>query len=431
MLPQHFQQHDRYLENLVYRRCAAIRPYGYGFARIVVDREMLQIGKFAIVEGYGVFPDGTPFCMPAEDPLPLPLDIPEEIHHEKVFLGLPLRQEGLAENDTEEHPEVLARYRITEIEARDGNSGFGQPAAIQVGSLKTRLLLDRDERDGFVCLGLGKILEIGADKQVVVDGEFIPPSLSCQAVPALAAMLRELDGMLQSRGENLAARLTRPDLGGVSDSADFMHLQLINRYQPLFKHLLGLDGVHPEEFYRLLIQLAGEMATFFQDGKLVGNLPAYDHDDLSSTLTPLLEQLRHYCLLDTVQRVIKLPLVKAKFGIYGARLPEENLLDRAEFILAVTAEIPTQSILDQFPPQVKIGPGEEIQQLVRSHLPGILIDPLSVAPKQLPYHAGYTYFRLQKHGELWQKMHKSAGFAIYIGGQFPGLKLELWAIREE
>ena len=431
MLPQHFQQHDRYFENLIHHRCRAIRPYGYGFYRVAIDRELLQIGKLAIAECQGVFPDGTPFNMPDEDPLPLPLDIPSEIHHEYVFLGLPLRQAGVPENDTEEHPEALARFRVAESETKDCNCGSDRPAVIQIGNLKSCLLLARDERAGYSCLGLGKILETGADQQVILDEKFIPPNLNCQAVPQMSALLRELHGLLQARSENLASRLTRPDLGGVSDSADFMHLQLMNRYQPLLSHLVGLDGVHPEEFYRLLIQLAGEMATFFQDGKLVGELPPYDHDDLNATLMPLMEQLRHYCLLDTVQRVTKIPLIKAKFGIYGARLPEENLLDNAEFILAVTAEIPSQSLLEQFPPQVKIGPGEEIQQLVRSHLPGILIEPLPVAPQQLPYHAGYTYFHMQKQGELWKKMHRSAGFAIYIGGKFPGLKLELWAIREE
>jgi len=78
MLPQHFQQHDRYFENLIHHRCRAIRPYGYGFYRVAIDRELLQIGKLAIAECQGVFPDGTPFNMPDEDPLPLPLEIPSD-----------------------------------------------------------------------------------------------------------------------------------------------------------------------------------------------------------------------------------------------------------------------------------------------------------------------------------------------------------------
>ncbi|MCD6293218.1 MAG: type VI secretion system baseplate subunit TssK, partial [Deltaproteobacteria bacterium] len=140
MLPQHFQQHDRYFENLIHRRCRAIRPYGYGFYRVAIDRELLQIGKLAIAECQGVFPDGTPFNMPDDDPLPLPLDIPSEIHHEYVFLGLPLRQAGVPENDTEEHPEALARFRVAESETKDCNCGSDRPAVIQIGNLKSCLL---------------------------------------------------------------------------------------------------------------------------------------------------------------------------------------------------------------------------------------------------------------------------------------------------
>jgi type VI secretion system protein ImpJ len=83
-----------------------------------------------------------------------------------------------------------------------------------------------------------------------------------------------------------------------------------------------------------------------------------------------------------------------------------------------------------FPLQVKIGPVEEIQQLVNSALPGISIQPLPVAPRQIPFHVGFTYFELNKHNPLWNKMTSSGGFAIHIGGNFPGLELEFWAIRK-
>ena len=82
------------------------------------------------------------------------------------------------------------------------------------------------------------------------------------------------------------------------------------------------------------------------------------------------------------------------------------------------------------PPQVKIGPVEEIQQLVRAALPGISIHSLPVAPRQLPYHAGFSYFELNKQSELWKKMSNSGGFALHIGGSFPDLELEFWAIKK-
>ncbi|HCT06852.1 MAG TPA: type VI secretion system baseplate subunit TssK, partial [Pseudomonas sp.] len=54
---------------------------------------------------------------------------------------------------------------------------------------------------------------------------------------------------------------------------------------------------------------------------------------------------------------------------------------------------------------------------------------LPVAPRQLPFHAGFTYFELDRSSEYWQLLSQSAGFAMHIAGVFPGLDMQFWAIR--
>jgi type VI secretion system protein ImpJ len=54
---------------------------------------------------------------------------------------------------------------------------------------------------------------------------------------------------------------------------------------------------------------------------------------------------------------------------------------------------------------------------------------LPVAPRQLPFYAGATYFELDRASPHWQQMQNSGGFAIHVSGDFPNLRLELWAIR--
>jgi len=129
------------------------------------------------------------------------------------------------------------------------------------------------------------------------------------------------------------------------------------------------------------------------------------------------------------QNAIPLPLTPPKYGTRAAKIPDQNLLKDAFFVLAVNAQVSSEQLRSRFPGQVKIGPVEQIQQLVRSALPGITVNSLPVAPRQIPYHAGFSYFELNKQGELWQKMYKSGGFAIHIAGDFPGLELEFWAIK--
>jgi type VI secretion system protein ImpJ len=54
---------------------------------------------------------------------------------------------------------------------------------------------------------------------------------------------------------------------------------------------------------------------------------------------------------------------------------------------------------------------------------------LPVAPRQIPFYAGASYFELDRNSPHWQQMQASGGFAIFVSGDFPNLRMELWAIR--
>ena len=79
---------------------------------------------------------------------------------------------------------------------------------------------------------------------------------------------------------------------------------------------------------------------------------------------------------------------------------------------------------------MKIGAVEKIQDLVNLQLPGIALRPLPVAPRQLPFHAGFVYFELDRSSEHWRELQDSGGFALHVSRGFPGLKMEFWAIRD-
>lgn len=428
--PQHFQQHNRYIENLINSRCMGLQPYSWGFYTLTIDTELFKIGKLALRECKGIFPDGTPFNLPEDDDLPLPLDIPEDIHDDIVYLSLPVRRPEAVETDSDAKSEGLARFRMGEREVRDNTNGTEEKAPLQVGKLKTRLLLQREERSGCTCLGVARVIEARADKNIVIDDQFIPANLNCFAMSRLHGFLRELHGLLNTRGEAIASRVATAGHGSVAEIADFLLLQLANRYQPLFEHLSNVVGLHPEDFYRLGIQLAGELATFFRPDKRPAGVTPYDHEDLRATFSPLMEELRQLLAKVYEPRAVQLPLKGPKYGTYAAKRPDLNLIENAAFVLAANAEVPTETLRREFPQEVKIGPVEEIKQYVNALMPGISINPLAVAPRQIPYHAGFTYFELNKQSKLWKKMTASGGFAIHIGGNFPGLKLEFWAIKE-
>ncbi|HEU0200450.1 MAG TPA: type VI secretion system baseplate subunit TssK, partial [Burkholderiaceae bacterium] len=104
-------------------------------------------------------------------------------------------------------------------------------------------------------------------------------------------------------------------------------------------------------------------------------------------------------------------------------------LQSASFVFAVNAQMPPEMLRARFPTQVKVGPAEKIRDLVNHQLPGLALQPLAVAPRQIPFHAGYAYFELERGGELWKQCQKSGNLAMHIAGEFPGLELALWAVR--
>ena len=66
--PQHFQQQDRYVQQLVDGRCDGLRPYGWGFTELELDSALLLQGKLALAACRGVLPDGTPFAVRSHAP---------------------------------------------------------------------------------------------------------------------------------------------------------------------------------------------------------------------------------------------------------------------------------------------------------------------------------------------------------------------------
>jgi len=426
---QHFQQHDRYLEALIDARSRPLSAAGWGFADLQLDMGLLAQGKLAIVSARGLLPDGTPFNIPQDDVAPAPLEIPEDLRDGVVYLALPLRRAGV--RDTVEASEALggARYRGQVREVRDDNAAFESRVPVMVGERALRLLTAADGLQEYAVLGVARVREKRADRALVLDEQYIAPLLDVAASAPLAAFRGELLGLLHQRGEALAGRVVASSAGGASEIADFMLLQLVNRAQPLFAHLAQLQPLHPERLYSELLALAGEFATFASAGRRPSEFPIYLHDDLQSCFTPVMQALREALSMLIDSKAVPIPIVEKAYGVHVAMLADRSLLDNASFVLVVRADMPAETLRGRFGQQSKIGSVEHIRDLVNLQLPGINLLPLPVAPRQIPFHAGSTYYELDRGSEHWKQLAHSGGFAFHVAGEYPGLNLAFWAIR--
>ena len=429
--PQHLQQHDRHLERLVEGRTRPLAGHAWGFVSLVIDEAALALGKVALVRAQGLFPDGTPFDFPADDVAPLPLELGADVRDELVVLGVPLRRPGSLEADVAgEDASGLTRYVVGELRVPDNTLADAQEALVQVGDLRLKLMRQGDATDAWATLGVLRVRERRADKQLLLDNSFIPPSLACRGNELLAGYIRELQGLLHQRGEALAARLSQPGRGGVAEIADFLLLQTVNRHEPLFRQFGETTLLHPLALYMHCLSLAGDLCTFSREGRRPPEYPLYQHDDAQACFGPLIADLRRSLSMVLEQGAIPIELQDRKYGVRVAIIPDLELLRTASFVLAVNAQVPGETLRTRFPSQVKLGPVERIRDLVNLALPGIALRALPVAPRQIPYHAGFNYFELERSGDLWKQLQQSGGMAMHIAGEFPGLELEFWAIRE-
>ncbi len=428
---QHFQQQDRHTAYQLQARAAPLRAHPWGLTELSIDRDLLAAGRFALSSAAGVLEDGTPFSIPGGADAPLPLDLPEGTRNAIVYLALPLQQDGNPEVSAPESgpDEMRARYALRSFEAFDTHSDSTLSASLAVGRLRLRYLLEGGELAGYSRLGLARVVEVQSDRRVQLDERYMPPCLRVSAHPLLGNLAAELVGMLGQRAEVLAARLGQPGARGVADVADFLLLQTVNRWQPLMAHWADAGNVHPETLFAALVQLAGELATFTAPDKRAGNYPAYRHDDLQRSFTPLVADLRRSLSLVLETNAVAIPLQDPKFGIRVGQLTDRTLLRASQFVLAVSADIAGEQLRRLFPNKVKIGAVEHIRELVNVSLPGIAVRALPVAPRQIPFQANAAYFELDRGSPHWQQMQNSGGFGIHVSDEFPNLHIELWAIR--
>lgn len=428
---QHFQQSDRYVEKLVRTRTEALHAHGWGLVQADLNQELLATGKVALTSARGVLRDGTPFSLPDDADPPEPLDPSETTRNATVYLALPVRQPGRPDFPGPRAEGTMTRFAAAEYAAPDSTAGSGAEAAVAVGRLGLRLMLEGEDRSGYTCLGLARIAEVRADRRILLDDGYIPPCLSCGTAAALNRFIDELHGLLRQRGEALALRAGQPGAGTMAQITDLLMLQICNRYRPLLAHHAEGGLLHPESLYGLLLQLAGELATFTRRERKPPDFGSYRHDDLQASFAPVILELRQALSAVLEQTAIAIPLQERRYGIRVGLIADRSLIDTARFILAVRAEMPAEQLRRNFPAQVKIGPVEQIRDLVMSALPGVAAAPVQAVPREIPLTAGNIYFQLDQSGALWSQLRVSGGIAIHLAGEFPQVAMELWAVRSQ
>lgn len=426
--PQHFQQQERAIRHEFQGLYKLGGLYNWGVWKCQLKEEGLKSGLIELDYLDAILPDMTFISLSTSKHRIEPLNIQKGLDNTLVKLIIPISSpKGKSVADCTES--AVSRYLLQDLDVDDNVTGQDEEV-IQVAALNVALNASNEKQVGYVELPILKIKEVTTEGEILLDEYYVPPLLNLLTDNVMTAYLCNIMAMTKMRADAIAQRLIDGKAASAS-AVDFIMLQMLNRYEAALKHIYELEKVHPLVVAGLLKSYIGELATFSNNTKRLPTLPTYDHLEVSKVFFELNQLLTQYLSVVLDHKARKLPLELRQYGIQVTPLPEKGLLDSCQFVLAIHADTTTEEIRRLVPAQLKLGPAEQIRDLINNQINGVSVQPLSSVPRQIPYQTGYVYFEVVKKGPFWLRLRESGGIALHLSGNFPNVDIELWSISQE
>ena len=437
LTPHHFQQATRYFESVPQQHINCLLPFTWGVYEISIDEDAIKNGLFSLDKFKGIMPDGTPLDAGGNDPVPGSRSFKNlftpAIDSLDVFLTIPLykRDKIVCNLDEGKADSTPARYKKEDVKVLDENTASNEQI-LPAAKKNIKIIFSGESLEDFSAIKIATINRLSDN--FYLDENYIPGLLSISASKPLMKMLRRTLENVSSRSTELSnmRRQRTAEMADFtpSDISNFLFLQTINSSIPLLNHFYHTGTVHPEQLYKCLVQLMGELMTFSTEGH-PRDLPAYNHSDLTKTFTEIDEKLQQ--LLGTVisaRNVVYIPLEAKTENTYTGSISDSALFAAGKFFLAVEGgEIPQTDIIQYVPVKLKLSSADVISALLNSAMPGIGLRHVAIPPSYLPIKVGYEYFAIEPSGELWTRVKDTGSIAIYVPKDLKAIKLKLLVIK--
>ncbi|MFN4099559.1 MAG: type VI secretion system baseplate subunit TssK [Pararhodobacter sp.] len=425
--PHHLQQADRHMAQRIEARCRPALPYAWGFADLEIDHDLGERNLFGLRRASGLFPDGLPFDLPADGPLPRPVPVPEGSEGAHVWLTVPMAEPNAREIGFDDESSRATRYVLDRERIADSTAAMRLEQEIEIAHPRLALEIRTTPKPGYSGLRIARVIEV-RNRVVVLDPAFAPPVLELGGHAVVMGWLDRVLGWVETRLAALARYASDPRGGGGFQSSDYSMLVTLNREIGGLRHLRMAAKVHPERLYLTLLRLAGELWTF-DPARLCPDYPPYDHDALQESFEPVLRDIQRL-LSREMSRAIRLELERRSADSYLARVPDPALFRDATFVIEVSADKPPQQIQQMFPQLCKIGPVSRMSDIVHSNLPGLDLVHMPTPPYQIRAVTTRVYFRIDRRSNLWREFSASPALGLHFAGDWPELEFDIWAVPE-
>src|SRR5262249_7865337 len=169
--PHHLQQNDRYVEHLIEKRVRHVTPYPWGFDQLEIDQDLAQQSKFGLRRASGMMPDGTPFDLPGDNPIPEAIEVPDGAAGQIAWLMMPLAAPNTREVDDRAAGRASRYIRSAETFI-DSTSSLRIEEEVEIALPRLSYELRKTAKPGYMGLGIARILEV-RDKNVLFDERFV------------------------------------------------------------------------------------------------------------------------------------------------------------------------------------------------------------------------------------------------------------------
>ena len=381
--------------------------------------------------------DGEIYSAPARDLLPEPIQLDDlNLRGEMlIYLALPILQAN-KKNVAHDEARQPSRYHSYLTETHDLFTD-ATPAEITLLRRRAEFKLievntdPNHDLDGFLYLPIGKIKRQSSG-HFELDHKFIPPILHIESCESLISNLKRTLNVIKAKIKTIQTNNRENEQKLIEfrsgDIVSFWLVNALNTAHATLNHLLQSPQIHPERLFFELLRLTGSLLTF-STAYEVEHLPQYKHHNLQDSFSQLDVILRD--LLDTIisSRYISIALKEIRPSYWVGSLESDKITRESRLYIAVSSSMmQTHELVQIVPLRFKVGNTVDVEQRVVSALPAIPIHHLMQVPTAIPVRSGVSYFEVEPHHDLYQRMLESETICIYVPAGFQDISVELIAV---
>jgi type VI secretion system protein ImpJ len=433
----HFQQQDRYHEQLLSDRVRGVAHYDWGITELEIDAAGLASNQLRVVKFRAIWPDGASIAcgegyeQPAPPPRNFEASFTAGVDRLEVYVGLVHEGDASPILSRPHEPQLARRYVQATRTVPDLNSG-GSVEEVEWARPNVRLFIGNERRDGYSVVRIAELIRQATGRAIVRDNH-VPPILHMEASPFLQAGLNRVLTVATSRQKDLAAERGQRNPGNVEFHAataqTFWLLHTLNGAIPVLQHLHDTPRAHPEEVYLLLAGLIGQLSSFSADSD-PRTVPKFNYLELGDVFEVLFARAVSLLSGQVDKPYTEIELERRADGMFLGKMRDPKLIQQ-EIFVAVQSNQVDAVVRDRAPAVLKIASWNQIYDVVKQARRGVRVDVEWNPSPALPVRPGVCFFRVRREGNFWDEVASSSTLALYLpsDGDWKDANLSVYAIE--